>query len=330
MSFVGKEILPKPVSELLRRSRRRLFGSRQAPEPLSKRVIWREWSIGVYSGDSPLRLAPAEGVANPVLTGTQVSDVPALFVADPFMIKVGQRWHMFFEVWNRRSNKGEIGLAVSDDGKSWGYQRIILAEPFHLSYPYVFESEGTYYMVPESWRANCIRLYRATHFPAEWTFVQALLNDCDCGDSSLFYAGDRWWLLGGTGVLPYRADTLHLFHAENLLGRWRQHPKSPIVRSNVHIARPAGRVQVQDGRIIRYAQDCDGGYGLRVRALEVTELTTRQYRERELSENPILEPSGTGWNASGMHHVDGHPLDNGRWVACVDGQIAHLRGEAGG
>lgn len=301
----------------------RLFRTRPVPPASVSRKIWREWSIGIYTGGSPVELGPAEGVVNPVLAAAQVSDVPADFVADPFMLRVGQRQYMFFEVWNRQTGKGEIGLAMSDDLKSWTYQRIVLAEPFHLSYPHVFDWEGEYYMVPESCAVNSIRLYKATRFPVEWAFVRTLLDGRDYVDSSVFHANGRWWLLAGTGALPYRADTLHLFHAESLLGRWRQHPKSPVVRSNVHVGRLAGRVLVQGDRIIRYAQDCDGGYGLRVRALEITELTTRRYREREFTQSPILEPSGAGWNASGMHHVDLIHHDADRWIACVDGQIAH-------
>lgn len=323
MSPRWKEILPRPEWELLRRSQRRLLSPRGVPAPVSGRRIWREWSIGVYSGNSPLRLVPAEGVVNPVLTAAQVSEVPAQFVADPFMIKVGQRWHMFFEVWNLQSNKGEIGLAISDDTKSWVYQRIVLTEPFHLSYPYVFAHDGGYYMLPETFVANSVRLYKATRFPVEWTFVGTLLDGADYVDSSLFHANGRWWLFAGTGIPPYRADTLHLFCAEDLLGPWRRHRKSPVVRGNVRIARPGGRVLVRGGRIVRYAQDCDGGYGLRVRALEITELTLRCYRERELPTSPVLEGSGAGWNATGMHHVDPSHLYADQWLACVDGQIAH-------
>ncbi len=58
-----------------------------------------EWSIGIYAGTSPLDLLP-HGRSNPVLTARDVTDVPAAFVADPFMIKNGPRWYMFFEVFN--------------------------------------------------------------------------------------------------------------------------------------------------------------------------------------------------------------------------------------
>src|SRR5262245_52459901 len=94
-----------------------------------------EWSIGIYTGRSPLELTPATNLEQPVLTARHVTDVPAAFFADPFMIRVNHVWYMFFEVINRESRKGEIGLATSEDGAKWTYQQIVLAEPYHLSYP---------------------------------------------------------------------------------------------------------------------------------------------------------------------------------------------------
>ena len=40
------------------------------------------WSIGIYGGRSPLQLTPLAGVQNPVLTGTDVTDIAGDFVAD--------------------------------------------------------------------------------------------------------------------------------------------------------------------------------------------------------------------------------------------------------
>ena len=76
-----------------------------------------EWSIGIYAGTS-LQLTTPSGVRNPILTPLDVTDVPAATVADPFMLRMDQVWHMFFEVLNNRTNRGEIGLATSRDGYS--------------------------------------------------------------------------------------------------------------------------------------------------------------------------------------------------------------------
>ena len=77
-----------------------------------------------------------------MLTADDVNDVSASFVADPFMLIVNSIYYMFFEVFNKESNHGDIGLAISNDGKKWIYQQIVLDEQFHLSYPYVFIYQG--------------------------------------------------------------------------------------------------------------------------------------------------------------------------------------------
>ncbi len=282
----------------------------------------QEWAIGIYTGESPLNMVSPENVQNPVLTYENVSDVPAMYVADPFMLKVKHAWYMFFEVWNQRTNKGEIAFATSEEGMKWTYQQIILAEPFHLSYPYVFEWMNDYYMIPESQQAGSIRLYKTLNFPNQWSFVGTLLSkplsEAHFADPSIFHYNNKWWLFTRTNLRSEPA-TLRLYYADNLLGLWHEHRKSPIIKSNEPIARPAGRVLPFDGKIVRYAQYGYPIYGTQVRAYEITELTTKSYREREAAESPVLTGSGAGWNSSGMHHVDPHLMEDGRWIACVDG-----------
>jgi hypothetical protein len=73
-------------------------------------------------------------------------------------------------------------------------------------------------------------------------------------------------------------------------------------------------------KIIRYAQDCYPDYGTRLGAFEISQLTSADYEETELTWNPILWGTGSGWNKSGMHHIDPHKVRDGHWIACVDGR----------
>ncbi len=300
---------------------RRLLLPRGAASEVDAPVA-KQWSIGIYAGPSPLNLAPHREIQNPVLTAADVSDVPAATVADPFMLKVAQTWHMFFEVMNQRTAKGQIGWAVSQDALRWTYRGIVLAEPFHLSYPYVFEHDHNFYMIPESHEAGSVRLYQATEFPARWTWIATLLEGGYFVDSSVFRHDGAWWLFVDTSQKfgdEYKHDTLSLFSADRLEGPWRPHPQSPLIVGNARIARPGGRVVTVQEKIIRYGQDCYPVYGTQLRAFQVTELTLKTYRERPVSRRPTLKGSGRGWNSAGMHHCDPHPSPGGRWVACVDG-----------
>lgn len=323
--------LPSPIAIALRfaRAARRLLrdDARPAEPPKNKHL----WSIGLYAGSGPLALAPDPRVVNPVISRDDVTDISAGFVADPFLFRHGDDWFLFFEAFNRATWLGEIGVATSRDLAHWEYQRIVLAEPFHLSYPFVFEWEGAQYMMPEVHKTRSIRLYRATQFPVEWTLVHTLMTGDRFADSTPFRHDGRWWLFTETSA-GMKHDTLRLFHADDLLGEWTEHPMSPVVRDDPHSARPAGPVLSTPEGLLRFAQDCAPRYGLSVRAFAITTLTPTEYVEHEVPGNPILAASGSGWNEAGMHQVSAVQVEDGQWVAAVDGwahaTLASIKGTA--
>lgn len=284
--------------------------------PFTKKI--GEYSIGIYTGKSPFDLKPCREVVNPVLKASDVTDVIADFVADPFMVNENKKWYMFFEVLNQSSQHGDIGLALSEDGFNWRYEKIVLDEAFHLSYPYVFKWQGQYYMIPETRLAYAIRLYKADEFPYKWSYVKDLVAG-NYLDPSIFRNNGKWWMFASE-----RNDVLHLFYADQLDGVWTRHPQSPLIIRDGNVSRPGGRVLISGGRIFRFTQDCDPGYGNQVRAFEITELSMNSYKEKPIAQNPILKASGCGWNAEQMHHIDAHQIDLDNWMACVDGYGKNL------
>ena len=273
---------------------------------------YQNWSIGVLIGDSPLSLEPASGISDPVLRVSDVSDIDALFVADPFLLQNGDEYVMFFEAFNRRDWNGDIAIATSADGMEWTYRSVVLDESFHLSYPYVFHWAGESYMVPESAEALGVFLYRAERFPDQWIRVRTLLEGRYV-DPSLMYFSGRWWLFVG----EIGSDILRLFSSASLDGRFVEHPSSPLVVGNKSSARPAGRLLQFDGRLFRCAQDDAGDYGKRLFLFEIITLTTDEYEEA--STHTELVAGEDGWNAAGVHHLDAIEQDSGKWLAVVDG-----------
>lgn len=147
-----------------------------------------------------------------------LNGVEADFVADPFMMLENNTWYMFFEVMNKKSGNGDIGLASSVDGIKFQYHKIILDEPFHLSYPRVFMTENGYYMITESNEQKTIRLYKATKFPFEWKFEANLMNGLQFTDPTLFKYDYTWWLFTETDL---KTDgTLRLYYSDNIHGPW--------------------------------------------------------------------------------------------------------------
>jgi hypothetical protein len=122
-----------------------------------------------------------------------------------------------------------------------------------------------------------------------------------------------WWLFTSA---PGN-DTLRLFSARDLKGPWTEHPQSPIVKKDLHTARPAGRPFVIDGTLYRLGMDCDPTYGSHVRAFQITDLSPTTYAEK-MVENPLVKASSKGWNALAMHHMDALRTGPGEWIAVVD------------
>jgi hypothetical protein len=273
-----------------------------------------DWSIGVYEGDDPFSLTDPAGINNPVLTAKDVNDRDAAFIADPFMVETDDGYFLFFEVLDLDSNTGDIGYASSRDGRDWSYRKIVLDEPFHLSYPGIYQWNGDYYMIPESADNNDVRLYRATSFPEEWEYLGNLLSDAKHYDPTAFYRDNRWWMFTssvGNGVL-------NLYYSDSLSSGWKAHPMNPLIDDSPDVARPAGHLFEYENRLYRVIQDDYPAYGIQVYAAEITRLTTDEYRETVDTLHTVVTMSGKGWNAVGMHQADLH-RDGNKWMALVDG-----------
>lgn len=275
-----------------------------------------QWTIGIYRSNSPFHFNELQGWINPLFRAENVTDVPAKFVADPFLVREGETWNLFFEVYNNDTQQGDLAVATSKNTWLWDYQQVILDEPFHLSYPYVFQADGDYYLIPESFEDNSIRLYKADEFPTKWSYVKTLVEGRDYVDNSIVFYNDTWWLFSSVTD----NDTLYLHYADSLMGPWKEHPQSPIVEGDVHKSRPSGRMLVYDNKLYRFTMDIDPPVGThQVMAYEITEITPESYSEKLAQEAPIVMASGSGWNGQAMHQLDPVQVDSDSWIASVDG-----------
>jgi len=289
---------------------RKIFNKGETQQP-----VYGPWSIGIYKGNSPFNLTDPEDISNPILTGESITDIDGVFVADPFMVATKEKYFVFFEVINRATGQGDIAYAESANLTIWDYGKVVIDEKFHLSYPYVFQWDGNYYLVPESQKDFSVRLYIATDFPEEWEYIGNILSGYRYVDNSLFRYLDKWWMFVSTGD----NNVLNLYYSEDLQGFWKPHPMNPIIKFDKHYSRPAGRVISYCNKLYRMVQDDYPEYGTHVFAFEITELSEESYSEQIVSTQPLLTGTGIGWNAAGMHHVDLHEIGN-EWVGAVDGR----------
>lgn len=275
-----------------------------------------QWTIGIYRSDSPFHFNVLQGWINPLFRAEDVTDLPAGFVADPFLVKEDDMWNLFFEVYNNDTKQGDLAVATSKNTWTWNYEKVIIDESFHLSYPYVFKADDGYYLIPESFEVNSIRLYKADDFPTKWSFVKTLVEGRDYVDNSIVYYNNKWWLFSSVTS----NDTLYLHYADSLTGPWKEHPQSPIVVGDVHKSRPSGRLLIYEGKLYRFTMDINPPVGThQVMAYEITEITPETYSEKLAQEAPVVMPSGSGWNGQAMHQLDPVQVDSNSWVASVDG-----------
>ncbi|HKI52905.1 MAG TPA: hypothetical protein VJ987_02180 [Anaerolineales bacterium] len=206
-----------------------------------------------------------------------------VFWADPFLLKRQGTTYLFFEEYVYKTQRGRISYAVVDDNGEISEPKVVLERPYHLSYPFIFEHRGEFYMIPETAQNHSIEVFRCVQFPEKWAYHKTLMPAIQAVDATLFEYSMRWWLFvnvaheGGSTW-----DELHLFYADDpLTTDWTPHPMNPIV-SDVRSARPAGRLFRRDGLLIRPSQDSSLRYGYALNFNSITKLTIYEYEEELL------------------------------------------------
>src|SRR5690349_1782210 len=205
------------------------------------------------------------------------------FWADPFQIKVDARYYIFFEDYVNSVGRAHIAVVEVDRNGIVSGPTEVLKLDCHLSYPFVFEWQGNYYMIPEMGERNVVELYRAHSFPFEWKPEKVLLEARSPLDATLVEAEGMWWMfvnIQEEGV-AVNWDELHLYYAESPLGPWQPHARNPVV-SNVRSARPAGRLFWSNDVLYRPSQDSSMRYGYATTVSKVDTLSTATYTETEV------------------------------------------------
>jgi hypothetical protein len=202
--------------------------------------------------------------------------------ADPILYKVDNKIYMFYEAFNKIKNRGEIGVASIIDHNIVDPQ-IILKEPFHMSYPFVFNFNNKIYMIPETSSVKKLLLYESVDFPYKWKLSKVLMDNIEFSDATVFIQKEKMYLFVSKllSTSPY-SDELFLYSLDNEFNLI-PHKNNPIITDN-EFSRPAGRVLDFNSKLIRVSQDCsNGGYGKAIKFNEIIELSDSVYLEKNIS-----------------------------------------------
>ncbi|MDN5926918.1 MAG: hypothetical protein L0I29_07585 [Hyphomicrobiales bacterium] len=287
--------LPKLGREALRRARFR----------------HAHWRVGYRFADGP-------GVAETGEPGSgwrQVPDDGSRFYADPFPFEWRGRHFIFLEDYPHATGKALISVVEVDETGTAPTPRPVLEEPFHLSYPQIFERDDAIWMLPEASASNRLTLYRAERFPDRWVPEAILLDGMVISDATLFeYEGRLWLFATDRDDYGSTSDTLVVFHAPALKGPWTPHRGNPVLIDRRR-ARPGGAFQRIGGRILLPIQDGTKGYGGGLGLSELLELDEDNVR--------LSDPAPVGQQGD-WPYPQIHTLNRAGRLEVIDG-IAAVR-----
>lgn len=208
------------------------------------------------------------------------------FVADPCLVEENGESYVFFEEYVKANKRGRLVCAKLQDLEAKRSPFVILEKDYHLSYPFVFKSEGVWYLIPESAENHTVDLYKCLQFPQKWEFVKSLLTGVDAYDATLHQHLGRWWMF--VNLRPHNSispnELLYLFSAESLLAEhWQAHPDNPIIQ-HADKARSAGALFEVDGVIYRPSQNCAGSYGRGLNLNAIIEWNEKTYKEQTIDQ----------------------------------------------
>lgn len=270
-------------------------------------VYLLNFNVRVFAGaeDGPLFMMGEEAGLQTILdlkSDTSLFKTNATInLADPYLFVKNSRLYLFYERLDTVYGKGRICMRSTDDLINWTEEVDVLVEPFHLSFPYVFEDNGKVYMLPESGENNTISLYEASDETlTKWSLIKNLRENEPWYDSTIVKKDNLYYLF--TGDQPVKTkQTQHLFVSKSLLGPYKEHPSSPIYLG-LDGGRNAGSIIEQEGSLYRPIQICVNSYGEQTNIMRIESLTPSDYKETVYSNNIIdttrspFEYGGHQWN----------------------------------
>jgi hypothetical protein len=264
----------------------------------------RHWSVAIVS-------TPPDA-ANAAATLQILEAPPGHWYADPVLCVRPDTGAVccFVEEFDEAAGRAHIAV-LERSAEGWVRLGVALKEPFHLSFPFVFEYDGVLYMCPETSEANEIVLYRCESFPLGWRRVATLMRGVSAADTMLFPSDGRWWMLTNIDRAPSpdHQSELHVFHADSPLSEdWQPIAGNPV-KVDCHGARNAGLVSV-GSTLYRIGQvQSFEMYGKALCVHRVVRIDQRGYEEDlvgRISPPEVAHAAGTHtyFSSSGMVAVD--------------------------
>ncbi len=225
--------------------------------------------------------------------------------ADPFVFVHNNKTYIFAELINVLNKRGEIGYCIYDAGVFTKWTSVI-QEPYHLSYPFIFEQDGNIYIIPESNKGNNLCVYEATDFPEKWKKIRVLKQNVKYVDTTFLEDNGRIFAFtydisdqNNKKLLMYSCGKEMIPEDESYI----------TISNDDAVARPGGKFFDFNGKTIRVSQNCKEYYGKGLVFSEIKSIDSASYIENNLMtlspEDIVFEPAIT---PAGIHTYNSNEL----------------------
>lgn len=227
---------------------------------------FEKWNIAFRKRTSPSTLLNDTKTPFVVIPNTL-----RYWAADPHLVEFGDKTYIFAELYDRILRRGVIGYCTINDNIASKWQ-VALSTPFHLSYPNIFYVDSDLYMIPESYVAEEIAVYKAENFPNNWKKLKTLKKDIIAVDTTPFELNQNNFFIS------YRMDSddnyLELFKYES--NTFKTYFSLNDTEKQL---RPAGNFFKIDNILYRPSQDCASSYGSAINFYRVNNADENAYSE---------------------------------------------------
>lgn len=232
------------------------------------------------------------------------------FFADPFILDYTEsEIQILVEEYPYFKKKGVISL-LTVDRKNYNLlkRKVILEQPYHMSYPYIQrDSSGELWVAPEASMGGCLYRYNINLESKILENQEVLLSEPALDSTIIEHDGMYWLFCTKRGFDSNKK--LYIYYSNTSKGPWLAHTKNPVVDDSKY-ARPAGYMVKLNDTIYRFVQKNDISYGETINITKIEELSTVNYKESFVKQ---LNCRNSKYS-SGFHTINGY-----KDICVVDG-----------
>lgn len=233
--------------------------------------------------------------------------------ADPFILEVGEsEIEILVEEYIYKINKGRLARLVIDRSNySILSSTVVLEQETHLSFPAIYRDNDGVFVYPENNEGGTLSAYQYSE--GKLLFRSILINEPLVDSVHKEIEGKHYiFATKMTGTEDENDRTLFIYQADNFWGPYVLFQKE---FSDTSICRGAGDIIENNGKLIRPAQNCEGGYGKEV----IFNAVVMRGDAFEFSEIKRIGPKG-GFCCNGIHTYNQY-----KGIVVIDG-LGYRRG----